>query len=160
MVCAVSFASVQFYVANFIGPELADILGSLACIGCMVLLLKLWKPTNIHRLEEDTAPAPKHLHSAAQVFVAWLPYLLLVVFVLTWGEVAINGRSTFTNGLPPPFCRNTTGLNGRNVPGCTTDQRVPPFTRRRSHLQPLYAEWRQASGTACSWPPWPPPVLR
>ena len=38
-VCGVSFASVQFYVSNYMGPELTDILSSLSCIGCMVLVL-------------------------------------------------------------------------------------------------------------------------
>ena len=44
VVCGLSFAAVQFYVSNYIGPELTDILSSLTCIGAMVLVLKLWKP--------------------------------------------------------------------------------------------------------------------
>ena len=36
VVCGVSFAAVQFYVSNYIGPELTDILSSLGCIGAMV----------------------------------------------------------------------------------------------------------------------------
>ena len=44
LVCGLSFAGVQFYVSNYIGPELTDILSSLSCIGAMVLVLKLWKP--------------------------------------------------------------------------------------------------------------------
>ena len=33
VVCGVSFAAVQFYVSNYVGPELTDILSSLSCIG-------------------------------------------------------------------------------------------------------------------------------
>src|SRR6266705_3584223 len=51
IVCGVSFAGVQFYVSNYMGPELTDIVSSLSCIGCMVLILKFWKPKNIFRLE-------------------------------------------------------------------------------------------------------------
>src|SRR6186713_401855 len=51
--CGVSFAGVQFYVSNHLGPELTDIMSSLACIGVMVLVLKLWKPREIMRLEGD-----------------------------------------------------------------------------------------------------------
>ncbi len=57
VVCGVSFAAVQFYVSNYMGPELTDILSSLSCIGAMVLVLKLWKPRTIFRLEGDT-PVP------------------------------------------------------------------------------------------------------
>src|ERR1700704_3815196 len=85
--CGVSFAGMQFLVSNFLGPELTDILSSLTCIVVMVALLKLWRPTTIMRLGGDgrvTAGLKKH--SAGETFVAWLPYLLLVVFVLAWGE--------------------------------------------------------------------------
>ena len=34
--CGVSFAGMQFYVSNNIGPELTDILSSLTCIIVMV----------------------------------------------------------------------------------------------------------------------------
>ena len=91
VVCGVSFAAVQFYVSNYMGPELTDILSSLTCIGSMVLVLKFWKPRTIFRLEGDMpATAAAHGHSAGQVVVAWLPYMLLVVFVLIWGEAAIK----------------------------------------------------------------------
>ena len=105
LICGVSFAATQFYVSNYIGHELTDILSSLACISAMVLVLKFWKPPTIMRLEGDKEAtiAPKK-HSGGEVFVAWLPYLLLVVFVLTWGEVSIKAiLDRFTNGLLPEF---------------------------------------------------------
>src|SRR5256714_12419556 len=61
--CGVSFAGVQFYVSNHLGPELTDIMSSLTCIGVMVLVLKLWKPREIMRLEGDkplTVALKKH----------------------------------------------------------------------------------------------------
>src|SRR5919197_1570208 len=42
--CGVSFAGMQFFVSNFMGPELTDIISSLTCIIVMVVVLKLWKP--------------------------------------------------------------------------------------------------------------------
>ena len=51
--CGVSFAGMQFFVSNYIGPELTDIVSSLTCIVVMVLVLKLWKPKTIMRLEGD-----------------------------------------------------------------------------------------------------------
>src|SRR6185369_13211606 len=52
--CGLSFAGMQFYVSNYWGPELTDIASSLTCIGVMVLVLKIWQPTRIVRLEGDT----------------------------------------------------------------------------------------------------------
>src|SRR5213078_2960907 len=59
LACGLSFAGVQFYVSNHMGPELTDIMSSLTCIGVMVLVLKFWKPKNIMRLEGDTAASTK-----------------------------------------------------------------------------------------------------
>src|SRR6188508_1754536 len=81
--CGVSFAGVQFYVSNYMGPELTDILSSLTCIIVMVLVLKLWTPKTIMRLEgEKPATLAAHTHTPSEMFMAWVPYLLLVVFVL------------------------------------------------------------------------------
>jgi hypothetical protein len=51
--CGVSFAGMQFFVSNYIGPELTDIMSSLTCIIVMVAVLKLWRPKTIMRLEGD-----------------------------------------------------------------------------------------------------------
>jgi len=72
--CGVSFAGMQFYVSNHLGPELTDIMSSLTCIGVMVLVLKLWKPKEIMRLDGDKPLEMKmRKHTAGQVLMAWLP---------------------------------------------------------------------------------------
>lgn len=154
VICGVSFAATQFYVSNYIGHELTDILSSLVCISAMVLVLKFWKPPTIMRLEGDKEAtlAPKR-HSGGEVFVAWLPYLLLVVFVLTWGEVTIKGvLDRFTNGLLPGFLpRNPNVLNGINVPGLhNLITRIPPVTPAPAPYGAVYTlNWLSASGTSC-----------
>src|SRR5499427_6976802 len=81
--CGLSFAGVQFTVSRNMGPELTDILSSLTCIIVMVLVLKLWKPKNILRLEGDQPVSlTMQRHSTGEMLLAWSPYLLLVVFVL------------------------------------------------------------------------------
>ena len=95
IVCGLSFAGVQFYVSNYIGPELTDILSSLSCIGAMVVVLKIWKPRRIFRLEGDRpVPTAESQHTTAQVFSAWLPYIMLVIFVLMWGTRRSRHSST------------------------------------------------------------------
>ena len=41
LLCGIVFAGTQFLVSNFIGPELTDILASLAAIGSLVVLLQV-----------------------------------------------------------------------------------------------------------------------
>src|ERR1700680_2420119 len=64
ILCGVAFAGTQFFVSNFIGPELTDILASLAAIGSLIVLFKLWQPKDSFVLAgEHAAAAP-----AAPVF--------------------------------------------------------------------------------------------
>jgi lactate permease len=154
IVCGLSFAAVQFYVSNYIGPELTDILSSLACIGSMVLVIRFWKPKSVFRLEGDqpVTTTPKR-HTPGEIFQAWLPYMLLVAFVLLWGEVTVKGRlDRFTNGLLPAFLPlNGNILNGLNVPGLhNLITRIPPVTTAPAPYGAVFTlNWLTASGTAC-----------
>ena len=44
IVAGVSFASMQLFVSNKIGPQLVDIMAALTAIIAMVVLLKVWHP--------------------------------------------------------------------------------------------------------------------
>src|SRR5437764_4756046 len=44
LVTGISFAIVQFLVSNFVGPELTDIIAALVSMGCLALLLRVWRP--------------------------------------------------------------------------------------------------------------------
>jgi lactate permease len=152
--CGVSFAGMQFLVSNYVGAELTDIVSSLTCILVMVAVLKLWRPKTIMRLESDRpiTVAPER-RSGSEILVAWLPYLLLVVFVLAWGEPSIKRAiDTWTNGLlPDAFPKNPGTLNGLNVPGLHNQiVRVPPVTASPSPYGAVFTlNWLSASGTAC-----------
>src|SRR5687768_7778099 len=151
--CGVSFAGVQFYVSRTIGPELTDILSSLTCIIVMVAVLKLWKPANIMRLEGDKPPSlSMSRHKPAEIFMAWVPYLLLVVFVLIWGEpdvkLAIN---RWTDGLwPASLPMHETQLNRLMVPGLhNAITQIPPVALKPTPYAATYEmNWLSASGTA------------
>ena len=152
--CGLSFAGMQFYVSNYIGPELTDIAASLTCIVVMVLVLKLWTPRTIMRLEGDrpvvVAARP---HSAAEVFSGWLPYLLLVVFVLVWGNADVKAAmNRWTNSLlPSGIPRSATLLNGLLVPGLhNMIQRIPPVVAQPAPYAAVFEwNWLTASGTSC-----------
>jgi len=152
--CGVSFAGVQLFVSNTLGPELTDILSSLSCIVVMIVVLKVWRPKTIMRLEHDRpATAKARTHSAGEVFTAWLPYALLVAFVLAWGAPSIKGSlDRWTHGiLSPSFPKSATVLNGLNVPGLhNLITRIPPVTPAPAPYAAVFTlNWLSASGTAC-----------
>src|SRR5215831_3308039 len=159
--CGVSFAGVQFYVSNFVGPELTDILSSLTCIGVMALFLKLWKPRDIMRLEGDRPVEMERKRFApGQVFMAWLPYMLLVISVLTFGEIGIKARiNGWTDGFLPDAVRAepvthptpAARLNRIAVPGLhNMITQVPPVVAKKTAYAALFEmNWLTASGTAC-----------
>src|SRR5689334_18854659 len=70
--CGIAFAATQFLISNFVGPELTDILSSMAAMGALLLFIRKSKRPSTH--------------TRAEIFQAWLPYLLLVVFVLLWSK--------------------------------------------------------------------------
>ncbi len=154
LACGLSFAGMQFFVSNYMGPELTDIMSSLTCIIVMVFVLKLWKPPSVLRLEGDTpvSATPKR-HSTGEVFLAWVPYLLLVVFVLFFGEPSIKAAiDRFTDSVMPAFFPNhPTILNGLNVPGLHNEiTRLPPLVAQPAPYAAVYTlNWLTASGTAC-----------
>jgi lactate permease len=152
--CGVSFAGMQFYVSNYVGPELTDIMSSLTCIAVMVLVMKFWKPKTILRLDGDKpASVAMKPHTAGALVMAWMPYLLLVVFVLAWGDADIKLRiNTFTHNLLPAWVPTAPRvLNRLLVPGLhNAITQMPPVTKQAAPYAALYElNWLSASGTAC-----------
>jgi len=155
--CGVSFASVQFAVSNFVGPELTDIASSLTCIVVMVFVLKLWKPKSIMRLEGDQ-PVSLTIkkYSASEMILAWSPYLLLVIFVLAWGHAAIKPKINHFADAVIPATWPTAPETERNairlmVPGLHNQiTQMPPVTKQPSPYGALFElNWLSASGSAC-----------
>jgi lactate permease len=154
LACGISFAAVQFYVSNYMGPELTDILSSLTCIVVMVVVLKVWTPKTIMRLEGDKpVTAAMQRHSPGEILMAWMPYLLLVVFVLIWGEPEIKAAiNAWTDSLlPASVPQHATLPNRLLVPGLhNMITQIPPVAPKPQPYAALYEmNWLSASGTAC-----------
>ena len=156
LACGLSFAGMQYYISNNVGPELTDIASSLTCIVVMVVVLKLWRPKNIMRLEGDKpVTVAMQTHSPAAIFSAWSPYLLLVVFVLVWGEPSFGVKpalNAWTDSLlPASVPQSATQLNGILVPGLhNAITRMPPVMAEPTPYPAVYElNWMSASGTAC-----------
>ncbi|GAA0845541.1 MAG: L-lactate permease [Cupriavidus sp.] len=101
LVAGVSFAVPQFLVSNFHGPWLVDVISALISMGCLTAFLKIWRPkevwtstrilgrkddSKIDNPEAIAADAQAHAASAnISVIKAWLPWVILTVFVFIWG---------------------------------------------------------------------------
>lgn len=144
--CGISFAGVQFYTSNYLGPTLVDILSSLAALSSLLLLFRVWKPTDNFVFAETTrATSDVKKHPPAQVFLAWSPYLLLVVFVFLWGEetIKIDGHSIkyYLNQVSTTF--QWPGLHN-------LVERMPPVMAKPTPYAAVFNfNWLSAAGTAC-----------
>jgi L-lactate permease len=127
---------------------------SLTCIVVMVFVLKFWTPKTIMRLEGDQpVTAAFQKHTPGEIFMGWVPYLLLVVFVLIWGEADIKAAlNAWTDGLlPAGIPQHATLPNRLLVPGLhNLITQVPPVVPKPAPYGALYEfNWLSASGTAC-----------
>ena len=122
--CGVSFAGMQFYVSNYLGPgadrhlQLAD--------------LHRRDGAGAEALEAADHPAARRRHAdrhrrragirPARSSSRGCPYLLLVGCVVLWGAPSIKAAlNRFSDQLLPGFvAKSSTVLNGLLVPGCTT----------------------------------------
>ena len=137
--CSIAFAGVLILVTNTIGPEVAVILASIAALVAMVLVMKVWKPAEVFRLEGDVeAPREHRKHTTGELVSAWIPYILLVVFVLAWRYPPIQA---LLNRVSLPI----------EVPGLhNTIMRLPPLTVEPSPYAAVYNfQWLSGAGTSC-----------
>ncbi|HEX7811444.1 MAG TPA: L-lactate permease [Burkholderiales bacterium] len=101
LVTGVSFAIPQFLISNYHGPWLVDVGAAIISMVCLVLFLRVWKPKTIWRTtalkgrDNDAATdasAAMQLtrHDRQTVIRAWVPWLVLSVFVFLWGVPQIK----------------------------------------------------------------------
>ncbi|MDO9708524.1 L-lactate permease [Paracraurococcus lichenis] len=120
LVTGVSFAVPQYLVSNYMGPFLVDVIAALSSMACLSLFLQVWHPKEIWTstrlggraaaVEEATAGSkglsPIGAGGGAEAvtfrgstMLAWMPWLVLTVFVFLWGLADIKA---FLNGLWNP----------------------------------------------------------
>lgn len=142
LVCGISFASVQFAVSNYIGPQLTDIAAALASIVALVALLKVWHPADEFHLEGDhQATIDIRPHRLGTTLRAWSPYLILVAFVLPWGFDSPFRSWIKAQAIQIPW----PGLHEAIM-------RTPPIVDTASPYGAVYnLDWLGAAGTACAF---------
>ena len=109
LVAGLAFAIPQFLMANFHGPSLVDIVASLVSMACLAGFLKVWRPKSVMlettrdsesvSFEQAEALRVRHTHSQAEVWSAWMPWIILAVTVFIWGLPEVRA---WLNGLSNP----------------------------------------------------------
>ncbi|HWQ39399.1 MAG TPA: L-lactate permease [Burkholderiales bacterium] len=107
LVTGVSFAIPQFLISNYHGPWLVDVGAAIVSMACLTAFLRIWKPRNVWRttalkgreadggVTDNGATARGGGHDRAAVVRAWVPWVVLSVFVFAWGTPQVRG---FLNG--------------------------------------------------------------
>jgi len=92
LVAGATFALIQFLVSNFHGPWIVDIASALISMGALLVLLRFWHPRTTWRFEGEAAGSGRNLPPATsrQRVRAWIPWILLSVFVFLWGLPSIK----------------------------------------------------------------------
>ncbi len=113
------------------------------------LLLRFWTPQKRSPLQSrrwtprvrhhQALPAPPGTYTTREIWAAWMPYGLLVIFVLAWGLPAHRP------------CSSTRRLSPSPGPACTTRS----FARRPSSPRPPNT---RPSSISTSFPPPAPPA--
>jgi lactate permease len=136
LVCGVSFAAVQFAMANFVGAALVDVVGGIACLAVMAVFLRAWRPATIWRHDgPGDALVTAEADSAARVAWAWMPWLILSACVFLWGLGPV--KAALDAALPPPEIR-VPALHERVA-------KVPPATRAEMEVEPAVYRFNVAS---------------
>jgi lactate permease len=163
MVVGVSFACMQWFWANKMDSNLVDITAGLFSLGVTVVFLLFWKPKRIWRFEEDAVPAAAgvrsvsggspgvetHEHSAGRTFQAWLPFIILSVFVFLWGYKPVKD---WMNINTTPAWRTAEGKpnGGWDTPLHKKVMRDKPVVNKPTPEGAKFDfVWLSATGTGC-----------
>ena len=164
LMVGVSFAAMQFFWSNKMDSNLVDITAGLFSLVCTVGFLFLWKPKRIWRFEEDapavtsglpavsggaTGTPAAHTHSAGRTFQAWLPFLILSIFVFLWGYKPVKD---WMNIHTTPAWRTAEGKprGGWDTPLHNKVSRDKPVVAKPTPEGARFPFiWLSATGTGC-----------
>jgi lactate permease len=92
LVAGASFGLTQFLVSNYHGPWVVDIGSAVISMSALLLLLRFWHPRTTWRFEGEGAGSRKDLPAVTsrQRLRAWMPWILLSVFVFLWGLPSVK----------------------------------------------------------------------
>jgi len=181
LVVGLSFALTQFFWSNYIDGNLVDIMGGVVSIVATVTFLRFWKPKRIWRFDYDDKPVAlpppsaeiadqigtewaaqqydgyvsSRTHTLPQVLKAWMPFVILSLFVLVWGlpsvKLAMNQATTPAFEVILPNGKVRPGPPGWDVPYLhNAISRAAPVVAKPTPEAARYdLNWLSATGTGC-----------
>src|SRR5918911_4928374 len=172
LVVGVSFALTQFLWSNFVDSNLVDIVGGVVSLAATTIFLRFWKPRRVWRFAEESVDASNEAaneeaiaapvntqaanetrraahvserrYSKRAMARAWMPFVLLTLFVLLWGLPVI--KTAMNRWTTPAFERG-----GWEVPalhGAVT-RAAPVVARPQPEAAKFDFNWLSATGTGC-----------
>ena len=173
LVTGVSFAIPQYLISNFHGPMLVDVGAAMVSMASLYLFLKVWKPREIwtttrlrgHDEGGTEADASTRMtftkHDTHVVVKAWVPWIILTVFVFAWGfptvKDILNGSTKQVvvqedgskKEVKVPYAWD--GVTKLDFPIAGLDQqveKVPPVVAKPIKEKAVYTlNWLSATGT-------------
>jgi lactate permease len=158
LVAGLSFAIFQFIVSNYHGPWLVDVIAAIISMASLTLFLRVWHPKTIWtstslKGHETDSGTPEDLvdgepdasassavfkrHDRATVTLAWMPWLILTVFVFLWGIPEVKKLLDGISVVKIPF----DGLHNMI-------EKVPPVVPVAHKEAAIYnLNWLSATGT-------------
>jgi lactate permease len=120
LITGISFAVPQFVISNYVNPWIVDIGASLISMGALILFLKIWQPKQLwlspalRGNDESMAtmtpakPLDKTPLTQAQLWSALLPWVIVCIVMLIWGNGGFKtwANSIFTWNYPIPELHN------------------------------------------------------
>jgi len=177
LVCGGTFAIVQFFWSNFVGPELVDIAGGLISIAALALFMRVWQPTEVWEFPgsrdslfavRDSQP-PTAVRSGS-LTRAWMPWLFLSIAVILWGLAPVKaflnggpgGLTAYRAGARPyvsrflsptwnvPLLHRAVFRDYPVVPAAVDRNRIPDpaYRNDRAEAAVFTLNWMSATGTA------------
>src|SRR3984893_17418043 len=156
-----SFAATQWFWANHMDSNLVDIsAGAVSLIGTL-LFLRVWQPKKIWRFPDEVAVDAssargsfKH-YSAGKTAKAWMPFVILSIFVLCWGLPSI--KNAINEATTPSF--KVVMADGKPRPGPAgwdwpylhgkVSRTTPVVAKPTSETARFDFNWLTATGTGC-----------
>ncbi len=140
LIAGVTFAVAQLLMAVWSGPWLVAIVAAASTIVVLVIFLRFWQPKrtlNVNREDITGQARQTHGHTAATIFKAWLPWLVVSLVVFVWGLPRFSAAMDAKTTVKIPI----TGLHNVVL-------RVPPVVAAPTPEAAVFnLNWLSATGT-------------
>src|SRR5262249_28137424 len=152
LVVGVSFAATQFIWSNFVDSNLVDIASGLVSLVATVIFLRFWQPRRVWRFADEEQVAETDAdgkdstarHTGGEVARAWMPFIILAVFVLCWGLPGI--KNALNRWTTPAFDRGGWDMPALHL---KVSRSAPVVSNPEPEKAKYDFNWLAATGSGC-----------